>query len=537
MGTVTLRPNGVASEDGNFANIGGAGSKQAATSDNSDSTYLQHSPGAITGNGTDQYPAQINLDVGAPGLPAGAQVRTVTPRMRMQNTSIVGTKGFVFGIGDGTQAVAELYTTTGAGFSTITGTTRPNLNGTPWTPAMVDALIVFVLAYYNAFGSVSPSWQVAELYADVVYNERPVGTVTAPTEGSTLTTTNAPTVSWTYSDPESDAQERFRVKVFTAAQYGAGGFDPETSPAFYDSGDVVSSATSHALPPLDNSTTYRAYVKVGDATPVGYAAKWSAWDSNTFTINITPPGVPTVSAPTYSTVTHAMSGNVTSGTIPATGTGHRFRLERSIDGGTTWRAVRGFTAKQFGTGTGGAGTVVAWVDYELPRGATAIYRARSTAEVSALSLTSAWSASTAGVLAVKAGCWNLKSPSDPTKNLIGVNATPQRLRSVSKIPTAVFAAQGRREPIVHQGVAQAKAFDAIEFFLASDAELAAFEALRTRREPLLLQMTYGDTLPWEQVWVRLGDLTEERVTYEAMNTAAFRFATVAVLEVAEPAAG
>lgn len=291
MTTVTLRPNAIDSDDGVWQNSGGAGSKNAATSDNSDSTFLSHNPGSFSGDGSDQYVGNIWFGVGTTVIPALAQIKNVTPRMRMQNTAITGTKGFLWGLGVAAMsAMAEYYTTTGAGFSTITGTPRTTLNGTPWTQAMIDNLQIFVQAYYNFFGSNAPSWQVAEMYLDVLYNEAPVATVTAPTEGGSVTTTTRPTITWTYSDPEADTQERYRVKIFSAAQYGIGGFSPETSPSTWDSGEVFSSATS-VVPPFDltNSTTYRAYVKVADT---GSGGRYGNWDNNTFSIAITAPPAP-----------------------------------------------------------------------------------------------------------------------------------------------------------------------------------------------------------------------------------------------------
>lgn len=526
MTVVTLRPDGTIDNAGVWVTVG-AGSAHAALNDNSDASYVRPSEDPATPGSSG-----LRISFGTFALPAGAQVRSVQAWLRFMTNVNGGTYGLsLIGADGAAYNDAAAYTP-----NTIETRAMPahtlSPDGDAWTQADIDALKTWMGGWAIMF---YVTLRYYEQGIDVTYNERPTATVTAPTEGGTIANTTAPSVAWTYADPDGDVQERFRVRVFTAAQYGIGGFDPETSPAFHDSGEVVSSATTYQLPTLDNATTYRAYVKVADATPPGFAVKWSLWDNNQFTVNVVPPGVPTVGALAYSTVTHAVTGTVTSGSIPATGTGHRFRLERSIDGGATWSPVRNFTAVQFAAGTTGAGTVVPFTDYEEPRGAAVRYRARSTADVGGFALTSAWSATAGPVTATKAGCWNLKSPSDPTLNLIGLDATTQRLKSVSKIPTAVFAPQGRREPIVHQGAVQAKAYDPVEFFFDNDAEFAAFEALRTRREALLLQTTYGDVGLWEQAWVRLGDLTEDRVTYDNMNNSQFRFVTVQVLEVAAPA--
>lgn len=110
--------------------------------------------------------------------------------------------------------------------------------------------------------------------------------VTAPT--GTVVGSSFPNIEWTMSDPEGEPQGRYRTKVFTAAQYTAGGFNPETSPSTWDSGDVVSAAArNHQVPiELPNLTTYRAYVKVESAN------QWSDWAFSGFTINLTQPAPP-----------------------------------------------------------------------------------------------------------------------------------------------------------------------------------------------------------------------------------------------------
>jgi hypothetical protein len=103
-------------------------------------------------------------------------------------------------------------------------------------------------------------------------------------------------------------------RVFTAAQYGIGGFDPATSPCTFESlwdsssldtvGD--SPVDAMAVPtPLPNGT-YRVYARVwayskygtpGYISSVDYAeAQASDWDFNQFTISIVPPETPVVTS-------------------------------------------------------------------------------------------------------------------------------------------------------------------------------------------------------------------------------------------------
>lgn len=527
--TVVLRPDALDYDDADWVNAGGAASKVVAVSDNTTATSIRTTRAAGAG-AVFAGMVSIRFHFGTFVIPAGAQVRSVTPRIHHTadthgDGDVLQTWITSLGADAFTGSIFADFT----GVHTMTGqTVAPN--GAAWTQAAIDDLRMRV-DYTRNTDTVTNNVDVYALYLDVAYNDRPVVVVTAPAEGATLTTTNTPLAGWTYSDVDGDAQEAFQVKVFTAAQYGIGGFDPDSSPNTYDSGVVVDPGTTHQLPSLANGT-YRVYVKVADATPVGYTRKWSLWDSNTFTINIVPPGVPVVAVTGASTALSTISGTVTSGTIPATGTGHRFLLQRSIDGGLTWTTVRGFSAKQFAAGTTGAGTVVPWTDYEVPRGATATYRARSTAEVGGQSLTSAFSAATAGTLQPLSGPDALlKSPSNPALD-VAVCLAGNTLTGRAANDLWVFPVHNRREPVAHSGQVRAETFS-VTFACNSDAEWTALKALVALAEPLLLQTNYGDAL-WEQFWVRLGNAETTRLGSHDMNTAQARTVTFDAVEVSVP---
>lgn len=144
-------------------------------------------------------------------------------------------------------------------------------------------------------------WLVAAVH------NRPSISVTAPPAGGTVTTTARPTVTWTFTG-DGLSQSHFRVRVFTAAQYGAGGFNPQTSTATYDSGWTASSSLSHTLPVnLTNGTTYRAYVMAAQTLP-GSLYRHETVDGTTlatlgatqyrqFTISLATPPVPTAILP------------------------------------------------------------------------------------------------------------------------------------------------------------------------------------------------------------------------------------------------
>ena len=77
-------------------------------------------------------------------------------------------------------------------------------------------------------------------------------------------------------DSDGGPQTKARVKVFSEAQFNAGGFDPATSTATYDSGVLSQATTSHVGSSLLDGT-YRAYPVV--AQTVNGADHYSDWGS------------------------------------------------------------------------------------------------------------------------------------------------------------------------------------------------------------------------------------------------------------------
>lgn len=177
-------------------------------------------------------------------------------------------------------------------------------DGSTWTPAMIDSIAVGERR--GGGGGSTTTVRFYELYVDVEYNEAPVASAVSPT--GSLAVSSTPAIGWVYTDAESDVQERFQAKVFSAAQYGAGGFDPETSAATWASGEVLSAATSMVTAPLVNGA-YRAYVKVAD---VGSGGRYGAWAYSAFTMAIDSPAIPDLTAvadPTNNRVEISVTGH------------------------------------------------------------------------------------------------------------------------------------------------------------------------------------------------------------------------------------
>lgn len=132
------------------------------------------------------------------------------------------------------------------------------------TQHQVDTLLAVVQD--NNGGQTLPL--LYELYVDVQTNYAPNAPTGLAPSGALATHTGL-VASWTHSDPEADPQSYYQVKLFNIGQYSAVGFNPTTSPSFFDTGVVASAATSVALPNPLVGDAYRMYVRTGDYLGVG----------------------------------------------------------------------------------------------------------------------------------------------------------------------------------------------------------------------------------------------------------------------------
>jgi hypothetical protein len=118
--------------------------------------------------------------------------------------------------------------------------------------------------------------------------------VVTPISPSGSIATAKPVVTWsaTYGSPATETA--YQVRTFSAAQYGAGGFNPATSAAADDSGAISSSsATSYQVQnQLPAGTSYRSYIQVVEtgSEPSGFIA-FSA-----YTVTLDLPPTPTLTA-------------------------------------------------------------------------------------------------------------------------------------------------------------------------------------------------------------------------------------------------
>lgn len=324
---VNLRPNGTALHEGGWGILGASPTHHAATSDNVDATYLE----TVSPSGA----GHLVLDVDSYPIPAGAIIKAVYPQIKAQANA--AGKGLHLYIGGPLVLLGTLDPISIYGPDVPLGTwvihwnsgaiQRPG-GGGGFTQADLDAMQIVLLPLNGAGGI-----RITEAYLTVQYNQRPTVVASSPADGATLVDLTRPTVAWTYSDPEANPCERIRVKVFS----GAGAVtnpDTETARLVYDSGELLTAATSHKIAtPLANGA-YRWAVKAADALSNG---RYSLWTQRSLTVTFTPPPVPIISPDPEPELARVSLGLNPVGTP----TPDYFEVQRSDDDGTTWNTIRG----------------------------------------------------------------------------------------------------------------------------------------------------------------------------------------------------
>lgn len=471
MTVVTTRPNATVSASG-FANSGGAG-RAGATSDDDGGTYLLG----------DTIASSLLMGFAEPSIPAGALVKGVAARLRVAKTS-----------GDAAVRV-WLYTDAAGGAHLAMGTIAPANSPTTITAIPAAAWSTTPTNLNVAlFQLTAGEINVYEMYVDTVYVAKPVTAPIAPT--GTITTTNVPTVEWANTlDSDGGSQTHFQVRLFTAAQYGAGGFDPATSAATDDSGIAQLPTVTSWTPdtPLAG-INYRAYVRV--AQTVNGAQHWSDWAYTAFAVDVDVPAVPTLSVTAddaAACIEIDVEGNTGDETTDV------IQLARSVDGGATWLPVLNPETPQ-GIVTG-PDTVQ--FDFEAPNGTLMSYRARAGHDFEG---EYAWSAWTSPVTASwQSSTWWLKCPEHPTLNTVVV---PDSLPSYQRPARhGTFQPLGSPSTVVvsdRRGAARGT----LRLQLDTAAEQDAVDALLDTGATLLLQGPPAHH--WTDRYVRFGDQDRAR---------------------------
>lgn len=400
MGTIqTLRPNANVTGAGAFTLGGGGSSVWGNLSDNNDSTYAYR-----TSSGDRTYLAEL----GTYTLGSTAMVKRVRAAARV----LFNSKPLEWSVWIGGSWTP--YTLC----PPLTRKAKNTSNTTyytPWySPVLFSELRVTSMTQSDINGlrigindtNSSAQNYFRDIWVELDIIDQPTVTVSA---GSTATL--RPTIAFTYADGDGDPQTNYQVKVFSSAQYSAGGFNPATSTATWDSGELSGETAEVTLDvQLANSTTYKAYVRVaheGASDPY-----WSLWASSAaWTTSVTTCTTPTVTG-SYNEPDGRIELTV-AGAAPPASTTQTLRVERTTDG-VNWTAVRGWADATFNTPY--SETVY---DYEIPLGVSCTYRARALGVTTAgYDVSSPWSSSTS--IYPWVGGWQLKCPLDPSLNVLDV---------------------------------------------------------------------------------------------------------------------
>jgi hypothetical protein len=466
MTVTTVRPDGVPSGAGAYTVNGGAPNAASATADNSDTTYIRK---------TNDPTASIALNFGTFSVASSERVRRVRLRTRARTPESTSRLAFQLGVKVGsTTYYGPSYNMRGV--NTLGEYVGPYYaaapDGAAWDQDRVDSVRVQVTDYKGD----GARGFVYELYVDVDLASQPSASVTSPS--GSVTDTSVPEVAWEFSDTDGDAQSYYQVKVFTEAQYTASGFNPdETTPA-WNSGEVNGSDTSVTVGAYLINGAHRAYVRV--AKDVNGSPFWSAWDFESFTIALTPPTTPSVSATFDATFNRVALDAV--GASPGVFDSQVFAIERSTDE-LTWVAVRDASDLP-----PNSTYLAAIYDYEAPRGGTVYYRARAIGTQGTNEVASDWSSS-ASVTVTNDGTWWWKAVAAPSLNRGNVRVLDSLTEQVEE-DLGVFRPKGRSTALVVAGSIYGRD-GSYKVATTGDSEWDGVYALLRHQGVILVQDPFG----------------------------------------------
>lgn len=474
MTVITTRPNQTVS---NTFDVTGP-SAHAALSDDSDATMVTMPQG--TGGTT----RTMRLGFAEPVIPAGALIKCDRIRIRANKVGLPSpamTLTSVRAYPDGATKAGEAK---GINVNYVTPTTVAALTATPAGAAVAHTQLEAVIAAQTPDINLADMGQIVEVYWDTIVVNKPVVSNVTVAPVSPISNTDQPTISWDESaDGDGGFPTRYQARVFTAAQYGAIGFDPATSPATIDTGTAVGTVTSWQVSSPLADATYRAYIRV--ANVVNGQLLWSDYQFVQFVISVLRPPAPTFGA---------VAGNNANGRIdiPTANPGGGgtsmtvAQLQRSTDGGLSYTNVRTLQ------GGGRINPAETARDYEPGNGQAVIYRIRGVHTfATGFESFSAWTTMGSSVSWSSTDRW-VKHPTKPSLNLkaqiwtVAVTNRPMRVGEFQPLGSSkAITSADKRAPAHGELVVDAQ----------TSGDRALLDWMLDDVVPLLVQHLPADDIP------------------------------------------
>lgn len=515
------------------SNVGGAASLHAATADNSDTTYALISKAAGGGDprllltfANPLIPSQdiiVGVDIRVRGVQGtgGGRLETILSRTGF-TYPLPGFEGLITAGGSDPNEIAQAS----GSITTVTAlrktqTTYFSAPGVIGLRRLLTADVTAMTLWLRAIsGTLPQSSIVIAAYLDVYHVPPPTVTVSAVTPDPYTASNLVPLTAVPVLDSDGGPQTHIEWKVFTAAQYGAGGFDPDTSTSEWESGEMATSSPSVVTGGLPN-TTVRAYCRVAQ-TVMGVKHR-SAWAYDQFTVDVDTSDVQSVAF-----VHDNLQNRVTVTRDGSSEDWEVVEVERTDDGEATWVPIRGATVVD---STGNASTFVVY-DEEAPNGGTVRYRARASYLLSGAWIVGPWTLSASGTSWSTDLCVVRALDKSTNTFLMAVSRHRANLAASRNVRQGVHRPLNSPHAITVSGPRQAP---------EGTLTLAVEKANRDTWDAMLEHSSWLVQAPaawgWDIDWVGLGNAGIQRPPKALMSAETWPVAFVGTGRPADPSAG
>lgn len=486
MTIVTLTPNATVTNSGTVT--GGGGVLHTVLSDSDDATYV-----------TLDHDEAFSVSMTDLALPANAVILQTIPiyRTALSSDQAYGNPSIYMDTYLGTAHSARQTTT--LTWPAITNHYGAIIQNSSILDANVDAAECFAACVGTGAWYASQNLRVYKVDLLVYYVALPVTNITAPT--GTVTNDSTPLVTWSNTlDADGGPQTHFEVEIL----------DTSTSTIVAESGEVASEATSWEIPTSLADDGYTTRVRV--AQTVNGTYHWSAWDTQTWTLDVPNPAEPTMTLyPEGDQGRMRVEIDDPGGGSVAT---HFFHLEWSSDSWATANVVRSTLTGGFIANPGSPVTVYA---YDPPNGVLCEYRCHA----------SYWDTSS-GVLTARNSSyakdsdtwtsseWWIKHPTRPSLNYYPIiKSAPSRTAEARQ---GVFNVLGRRSPVVVTDVLGSWTGQ-VAIRCDSDADRAALDDILADGQPLLIQAPPG--VYYDDCWMAVSGIERTRAVDSGLFATTF----------------